>query len=104
MSTDPSDTGLLDTSVVVDLANIDPDLMPDFFAVSVITLAELSAGSHAASDAAERARRQNILQRVETELSPPVPLDRHVAGAYGMLYARAVGRGAKRRAAGRSTF
>ena len=71
--------GLLDTSVVVDLDEIDPDLLPDEPAICSVTLAELAAGPHATSDSAERARRQEHLQRIEA-IFDPLPFDaaRHV--------------------------
>ena len=56
---------LLDTSVVIDLDGIPPDTLPIQVAVSAITMAELAAGPSAASDEAERARRQDRLQRAE---------------------------------------
>ena len=56
--------GLLDTSVVVFHDLIDTDALPEESAISAVTLAELAAGPHAASDAAERARRQDRLQWV----------------------------------------
>jgi predicted nucleic acid-binding protein len=85
--------GLLDTSVVVDLDEIDPDQLPDEPAVCSVTLAELAAGPHAASDPDERARRQEHLQRIEA-IFDPLPFDARAARAYGRIYAAiaAVGR------------
>ena len=66
--------GLIDTSVVIDLDELDPDFLPDELAVSALTMAELAAGPHAAGDSAERARRQDRLQRAEAScLSTPLP-------------------------------
>ena len=48
-------TGLLDTSVVIGLGAIAPELLPERSAISALTVAELAAGPHAASNAAERA-------------------------------------------------
>jgi predicted nucleic acid-binding protein len=92
--------GLLDTSVVVDLNEIDPQLLPDEPAVSSLTLAELTAGPHAASDPDERARRQEHLQRVEA-IFDPLPFDADAARAYGRIYAAiaSVGRKARGRRA-----
>jgi predicted nucleic acid-binding protein len=92
--------GLLDTSVVVDLDGIDPDLLPDEPAVCSVTLAELAAGPHAASDPQERARRQEHLQRIEA-IFDPLPFDGNAARAYGRIYAAiaAVGRKARGRRA-----
>jgi hypothetical protein len=55
--------GLLDTSVVIELERLDPASLPDELTVSTITLAELADGPHAATDANERARRQERLQQ-----------------------------------------
>jgi predicted nucleic acid-binding protein len=43
-------------------------------AVSALTVAELAAGPHAADDGAERARRQDRLQRAEATFHP-LPFD-----------------------------
>ena len=90
--------GLIDTSVVIDLDLIEPADLPLELAVSAITMAELAAGPHATADAAERARRQDRLQRAEATFEP-LPVDAAVARAYGRVYA-AVG-AAGRRARGR---
>ena len=92
--------GLLDTSVVIDLDVIDPEHLPGELAISAITLAELAAGPHATSDPAERARRQDRLQRTEATFEP-LPVDGNVARAYGRVYAAVAGRG--RKARGRRT-
>ena len=42
--------GVLDTSVVIDLTRIQRELLPNEFAVSAITMAELAAGPHATFD------------------------------------------------------
>ena len=88
--------GLLDTSVVIDLPQLDPDLLPLEVAISAITLAELAAGPHATQDAAERARRQDRLQRAEVVFAP-LPLDADVARAYGRVYAAVAQMGRKAR-------
>ncbi|MFI5261204.1 MAG: type II toxin-antitoxin system VapC family toxin [Candidatus Limnocylindrales bacterium] len=93
--------GLIDTSVVIDWA--DPAVMaalPDEVAVSSITLAELAAGPHLASEPAERARRQATLQQAEA-LFEPLPFDRAAARSYGLVVAAvaAAGRSHRRRVA-----
>jgi predicted nucleic acid-binding protein len=88
----------VDTSVVIDLDHIAAADLPGEIAVSAITMAELAAGPHATTDAAERARRQDRLQRAEATFEP-LPVDASVARAYGRLYA-AVG-AAGRKARGR---
>ena len=88
--------GLIDTSVVIDLPAIDPDQLPVEVAISAITLAELAAGPHATSDSAERAKRQDRLQRAEATFEP-LPVDASVARAYGRVYASVVAAGRKAR-------
>jgi predicted nucleic acid-binding protein len=90
--------GLIDTSVVIDLELIEPADLPAEIAVSAITMAELAAGPHATTEPAERARRQDRLQRAEATFEP-LPVDTAVARAYGRVYA-AVG-AAGRKARGR---
>src|SRR4051812_25812944 len=65
-------------------------------AISAITLAELAAGPHATSDSAERAKRQDRLQRAEATFEP-LPVDASVARAYGRVYAAVVAGGRKAR-------
>ena len=85
--------GLLDTSVVIALDRIPTDVLPRQVAISAVTMAELAAGPAAATDAAERARRQDSLQRAEATFDP-LPVDIEAARAYGRVYAavRAYGR------------
>ncbi len=78
--------GVLDTSVVIDLDSIDVSELPLEVAVTALTMAELAAGPHAATDPAERARRQDRLQRTEAAFSP-LPFDADAARAYGRIYA-----------------
>ena len=94
-------TGLLDTSVVVDWDN--PDVvsaLPDEAAVCAITLAELTAGPHVASSAAESARRQVRLQQIEATFEP-IPFDVTAARSYGQVVSAIVetGRSHRRRIA-----
>jgi predicted nucleic acid-binding protein len=88
--------GLIDTSVVIDLEQIGPDDLPVEVAISAVTLAELTAGPHATTDSAERARRQDRLQRVEATFEP-LPVDADVARAYGRVYAAVAAAGRKAR-------
>jgi predicted nucleic acid-binding protein len=90
--------GLIDTSVVIDLEQITAVLLPVDVAVSAITMAELAAGPHAASDAGERARRQDRLQRAEATFDA-LPFDGEAARAYGRVYAAVVAAGRKARGA-----
>ena len=89
---------MLDTSVVIDLDELDPELLPVEMAVSAITMAELAAGPHATSDPDERARRQDRLQRTEATFEP-FPFDADAARAYGRIYAAVVAAGQKARGA-----
>lgn len=88
--------GLIDTSVVIDLEQLDPADLPVEVAISALTLAELAAGPHATGDADERARRQDRLQRTEAAFDP-LPFDAEAARSYGRIYAAvaAVGRKAR---------
>lgn len=93
--------GIIDTSVVIDLEQIDPIDLPAELAISAITLAELAAGPHATADPTERARRQDRLQRTEATFEP-LPLDGAVARSYGRVYAAVAAAG--RKARGRRAF
>jgi predicted nucleic acid-binding protein len=88
--------GLIDTSVVIDLEVIEVERLPREVAVSAMTMAELAAGPHATTDSAERARRQDRLQRAEATFEP-LPVDADVARAYGRVYAVVVAAGRKAR-------
>lgn len=90
--------GLLDTSVVVDLDELDPSQLPVEVAVSAITMAELAAGPHATTDADVRGRRQDRLQRAEAAFDP-LPFDGDAARAYGRIFAVVVAAGRKARGA-----
>jgi len=88
--------GLIDTSVVIDLEQIDAAALPEELAVSAVTMAELAAGPHATADPAERARRQDRLQRGEATFEP-LPVDSETARAYGRVYAAVTATGRKAR-------
>ena len=88
--------GLIDTSVIIDLEQIEPAELPLELAVSAITMAELAAGPHETADPAERARRQDRLQRAEATFEP-LPVDADVARAYGRVYAAVAASGRKAR-------
>lgn len=88
--------GILDTSVVIDLEEIDVSRLPVEVAVSAISMAELAAGPHATADAHERARRQDRLQRTEAAFDP-LPFDSEAARAYGRLVAAVSAAGRKAR-------
>lgn len=97
--------GLLDTTILILRHAIDPRFLPDQMAVCAVTLAELSAGVQLVAgddpaDRAERARRTDVLQRVESEFDP-IPFDAEAARAFGRIAAatRDVGRTTRRRVA-----
>jgi predicted nucleic acid-binding protein len=82
--------------VVIELERVDPGTLPEELAISAVTLAELAAGPHATSDAAERARRQDRLQRTEATFES-LPMDAPVARAFGRVYAAVAATGRKAR-------
>src|SRR5487761_1324977 len=93
--------GLLDTSVLIDWDN--PHVaaaLPDEAAISAISLAELAAGPHLATNGSEGARRQVRLQQVEAAFEP-LPFDATAARSYGQIVAAVVetGRTHRRRIA-----
>jgi predicted nucleic acid-binding protein len=90
--------GVIDTSVIIDLETIDPEMLPAELAISSITLAELAAGPHATDDPEERARRQDRLQRAEAAFDP-LHFDADSARAYGRIFAAVTASGRKARGA-----
>ena len=67
--------GILDISAVLALPTLSTsDLLPDIPLVTAVTLAEVSVGPLVAADPSERARRQALLQQVETDFEP-LPFD-----------------------------
>ncbi|MDA8309162.1 MAG: type II toxin-antitoxin system VapC family toxin [Actinomycetota bacterium] len=88
--------GLIDTSVVLDLERLDPEGLPIELAISALTLAELAAGPHVASDAKERGVRQDRLQRTEATFDA-IPFDTAAARAYGRVYSAVASTGRKAR-------
>lgn len=81
---------------MIAIDHVDPDVLPSEIAITAITLAELAAGPHATDDPAERARRQERLQRAEATFDP-IPFDADCARAYGRVYAQTVASGRKAR-------
>lgn len=94
MSDSRHDRGLIDTSVAIDLPGVSD--LPSEIAVSAITLAALAAGPHVTTDPAERAARQDRLQRIEATFEA-LPFDSASARAYGRVYAAVVAGGRKAR-------
>jgi predicted nucleic acid-binding protein len=97
--------GLLDTNILVLRRWIDPAELPDEMAISAVTLAELSAGSHQVrpnteqdlyDEHEERSRRTEALQRAESEFDP-VPFDAEAARIYGRVTDAVIAAGRKPR-------
>jgi tRNA(fMet)-specific endonuclease VapC len=78
--------GLLDTSAMIDLADLEVAVLPEECLISAITLAELSVGALVASDARQRAARQAHLQQAEADFDP-IPFDASCARAFGRVAA-----------------
>jgi predicted nucleic acid-binding protein len=100
---------MLDTSILILRRWVSPAELPDEMAISVITLAELSAGPHQVRpdeeqddyhQHSERARRLDVLQRAENEFDP-IPFGAEAARAYGRVTAAVIdaGRSPRRRTA-----
>lgn len=90
--------GVLDTSVVIDLDEIEASDLPTEVAVSAITMAELAAGPYTTDDPDERARRQDRLQRAEAAFDP-LPFDGDAARAHGRVFSSVIAAGRKARGA-----
>lgn len=88
--------GLLDTNILILRRQLDPAELPPLMSISAITLAELSAGPHHTEDRRERARRLDLLQRVESAFDP-LPFDAEAARAFGQVCAAVLAAGRKTR-------
>lgn len=89
--------GVLNTSAVIDLADIEEAGLPEECLVSAITLAELSVGALVATNARQRAARQAHLQQAEADFDP-IPFDASCARAFGRVAASLHRSGRKTRA------
>lgn len=85
--------GILDTSAVVLLGDLDVASLPEVSVVTSITLAELSVGPLVARTDQERSARQAHLQQAESDFDV-VPFDAAAARAFGRVAAdlRSAGR------------
>lgn len=85
--------GILDTSAVMDLGQLDPAALPHEPLITAITLAELSVGPLLASSEEQRAARLAHLQQAEADFEP-LPFDAPAARAFGRVVSelRASGR------------
>lgn len=91
--TERHERGLLDTSVVIDIADISDEKLPIRATISALTLAELSQGPHLTRDANKRAVRVERLQRAEAVYRSPLPFDANAARRYGTLVGLVVAAG-----------
>lgn len=96
MSESRRDRGVLDTSVVIALEELDQFALPVASALSAITLAELAAGPHAATRLAVRAKRQERLQEIEASVEV-LSFGPGTARAYGRIWSAVSARGRKPR-------
>ena len=92
--------GLLDTSTVLRLHELDAEDLPVDAAISTVTLAELSVGPLVTQDEEERAARLAQVQRAETDYGEPLPFTADAARAFAQVAAdiRRAGRKPKARA------
>lgn len=90
--------GVLDTSTVLRLGELDPDDLPEESVITAITLAELTVGPLVANDIATRAVRQIQVQNAETNYGDPLPFDTAAARAFGQVAADLRASGNKRKA------
>lgn len=88
--------GILATSVIIDIEELEASQLPLEVAITSITMAELSAGPHATDDPDERSRRIDRLQRAEAAFDP-LPFDINAARAYGRVFAAVASSGRKAR-------
>lgn len=93
MSSQEDGLGLIDTNLVIDLAEVQIEDLPDLPVISAISLAELTVGPLVAKTDRERAARQRVLQQAEADFDP-IPFDAAAARAFGQVAAssRAAGR------------
>ena len=84
--TDRHESGVLDTSAYIDLALLDPAVLPVTPELTAITMAELHQGVAMAKDAVSRAARTEKLGAAIVEFEP-LPFDGPAAARYGTLVA-----------------
>lgn len=77
--------GLLDTSTVLRLHELDAPDLPEDVVISAITLAELSVGPLVTTDDAERAARLAQVQRAETDFGDPLPFTAEAARTFAQV-------------------
>lgn len=90
--------GVLDTSVIIDFAEVQPSELPAEASITALTVAELTSGPLSTPDPSEQARRLERLQWVESTFEA-IPFDVAAARAYGRIYAAVLGATEKPRGA-----
>ena len=80
------ESGVLDTSVYIDLAVLDPAMLPVLPEITAITMAELHQGVAMAKTAAARAARTEMLGAAIVDFDP-LPFDADAATRCGTLVA-----------------
>lgn len=81
--------GVLDTSIVIDIADLPREALPKESAITALTLAELTAGPLSSVDPLERSKRMERLQWAEATFEA-IPFDASAARAYGRIYSAAI--------------
>jgi predicted nucleic acid-binding protein len=94
--TTPYLRGLGDTNILILLERLSIQHLPAELVTSAVSLAELAAGVHSATDSTERARRILRLQRVEAAFRP-LPFGVEAARQYGIIAAEILAIGRKPR-------
>jgi len=90
--TERHESGVLDTSAYIDIALLDPAVLPTVPELTAVTMAELHQGVAMAKDAASRAARTQKLAAAIVEFEPLL-FDGAAAVRYGTLVALTDGRG-----------
>ena len=79
-------SGVLDTCTYIDLAQLDPGVLPEVPEITAITMAELQQGVAMAKNAITRAARTELLGAAIVDFDP-LPFDGEAAARYGTLVA-----------------
>jgi len=77
--------GVLDTSTVLRLHELEPDDLPIDSVITTVTLAELSVGPLLAQDDEVRAARLSQVQRAEADYGEPIPFGVEAARAFAQV-------------------
>lgn len=88
-ATERQESGVLDTSAYIDLALLDPAVLPAVPELTAVTMAELHQGVAMAKDATSRAARTEKLAAAIIEFDL-LPFDGPAAARYGTLVALTV--------------